>query len=163
MKYKIFCGCAILAFALTSTPAHAQTKNSWTFTCPPAVQEQIITSNAPGNITSGVSLGECSVAGDINSSAGKTLALATYGEVSGNQFKVWGVIAELLADGDEVRYMYITTGTLVNGLQKTAQMTYQIAGANGKEAGITGTGVCAILYNPGGGSNASCTGQYTIP
>ena len=75
---------------------------------------------------------------------------------------MWGVFMNTLASGEEVGYIYQITETLVNGAASTGRMTYQINEGTGNLAGISGAGTCTITANSSGGSDGTCSGQYTL-
>jgi hypothetical protein len=164
MKSAILCICVAFGFAIVGTRANAQTRYVWSFSCAPNVLVQGIPTANRTSVGATVGLLRCSsLTGEIAGSAITSWTHSYYIEGQGNQFRTWGVMVQTLAGGDEVNFTSLVNGTLVNGVQKSGQMTYQITGGTGKMAGIKGSGACTITYNAPAPNVASCSGQYTLP
>ena len=81
MITKILRGCTVLALAAVCIPARAQTKSSWTFSCPLADDLQTVTAATHGGIPFAIGQGKCSVTGDIAGSASKSDLPPVFGPV----------------------------------------------------------------------------------
>jgi hypothetical protein len=164
MKSAILCFCVALGFVIVGTHANAQTRYTWSFSCMPNALMQGISIAQRTSVSATVGLVRCSsLTGEIAGSAITSWMHSYYIEVQGNQFRTWGVMVQTLADGDEVNFTSQVNGNMVNGVQKSGQMMYQITGGTGKMAGIKGSGTCTITYNAPAPNVASCAGQYTLP
>jgi hypothetical protein len=161
MKYKFLCVSAF--FVLAVAGMSAQTRHTWTSHCgqPDVVQD--ISAAAHEGHPFRISQTTCSVSGDFNGVAAKTLTNALYAENFGGQNKNWGVLVETLANGDQVFYNIQTIVTLKNGTAVSGQKTYQITGGTGSMKAISGSGTCTVTYGSGGGSDSTCTGTYKLP
>jgi hypothetical protein len=159
MKYKILCGCVVLAFAVATTSA--QTKVSLSGKCgKPDVQQNIPTGDRPGHVFT-LAQGKCASKGEVGGAASKEGAFSEHGDVSGDHGKVWGVYVETFDSGDKIFYSYQGTSTMKDGALQSSQNKYQITGGTGKMKGIKGSGTCKMTGNADGGLDYSCTGEYT--
>jgi len=160
MKYKIFCGCALFAFVVATTPA--QTKMSLSGKCgKPDVQQNIPAGDSPSHVFV-LAQGKCETKGEVGAAASKEGAFSEHGEVAANRSKVSGVYVETFDGGDKIFYTYQNNVTLKDGAVQAGQGKYQIAGGTGKMKGIKGAGTCKYTGNENGGIDYSCTGEYTL-
>ncbi|HET6175810.1 MAG TPA: hypothetical protein VFE61_02685 [Candidatus Sulfotelmatobacter sp.] len=160
MKYKILCGCAVLAFALTSTPA--QTKQSLSGKCSkPDVEQSIPAGDAEGHTFSIAQL-KCTAKGNVNGAEGKDGVAAEHRDGTAKHSKSWGLYVETFEGGDKVFYDYETTLTANSDGTMSGSNKYQITGGTGKMKGINGSGTCKLTGTADAGSEYSCTGEYTI-
>jgi hypothetical protein len=160
MKYKIFCGCALLAFTAAMSPA--QTKMSLSGKCDkPDVQQSIPAGDSPNHVLI-LAQGKCETKGEVGGAASKEGTFSEHGEVNGNRSKVSGVYVETFDSGDKIFYTYQNNVTLKDGAPQTGQGKYQIASGTGKMKGIKGSGTCKHTGNTNGGIDYSCTGEYTL-
>jgi hypothetical protein len=160
MKYAILCCSAVFAFVVVSVPVHAQSKDEWAYSCPPADLVQGVPAADQGGVPMEVALGACAVTGDLAGANTKDAVIAVTAEPIVSGAKVWGVAMVTLIDGVNVGFIFQTAQ---NNITHTGQPAYQITWGTGRMSGIKGSGVCAVIYLPNGGSNGSCTGLYTIP
>lgn len=80
----------------------------------------------------------------------------------GNHLKNQGVYVETLDSGDKVFYNYETTATLKDGMLVSGMNHYRISGGTGKVKGIKGSGTCKLTGTADGGTDYSCSGEYTL-
>ena len=157
---KILCGCALFAFAVATTSA--QTKYSISGSCAkPDVQQSVPAGDQPGHVFM-VQQGKCTSKGELGGAMSKEGAFSEHDDVAGSHIKAWGVYTETYDSGDKVFYNYQITATTKDGVMQSGKGTYQATGGSGKMKGIKAKGTCT--YSPGadGGSNYSCTGEYTL-
>lgn len=159
MKYKIFCGCVVFAFAVAITPA--QMKLSMSGKCgKPDVTQNIPAGDQPGHVFS-LAQGKCATKGEIGGAASKEGAFSEHGDVSGNHGKAWGVYVETLDSGDKVFYTYQATTTIKDGVMAGSNK-YQLNGGTGKMKGAKGSGTCKLTGSADGGLDYECAGEYTL-
>jgi len=160
MNYKIFCGCAVFAFVVATTPA--QTKMAMSGKCgKPDVQQNIPAGDSANHVFV-LAQGKCTSKGEVGGAMSKEGAFSEHGEVTGNHSKVSGVYVETFDSGDKVFYTYQSTTTLKDGALETGQNKFQISGGTGKMKGIKGSGTCKLSPNTDGGLDYSCTAEYTL-
>ncbi|HKD64134.1 MAG TPA: hypothetical protein VKB40_08875 [Candidatus Acidoferrales bacterium] len=160
MKYKIVCGCAIFAFALVSTLA--QTKQSLTGKCSkPDTEQSVPAGDVEGHTFSLVQF-KCTAKGEVNGEEGKDGIATEQRDGTAKHAKSWGVFVETFEGGDKVFYDYQTTVAAKSDGTMAGTNKYQITGGTGKMKGIKGSGTCKLTDTGDGGSDYSCTGEYTI-
>jgi hypothetical protein len=160
MNHRILGGCLVVALAVAT--GSAQTKSTMSGKCEkPKVQQSISIPDQQGH-TLTLAQGSCTVAGDMGGAAGKVGVYSEHADVKGNQLRNWGVYVETLASGDKVFYDYQSTGTLKDGMLVSATNKYQISGGTGKAKGIKGSGTCKLTGTADGGTDYSCSGEYTM-
>jgi hypothetical protein len=159
MNSRTLCVCAVVALAVVI--ASAQTKTTLSGKCSKAdVQQSIAIPDQPGHAFT-LAQGKCSAEGEVGGEAGKDGTYSEHAEVTGNHLKNWGVFVETFANGDKVFYRYQSTGTAKDGVFQAGHNKYQIAGGTGKMKGIKGSGTCKLTGASDGGTDYSCTGEYT--
>ncbi|MDP9339354.1 MAG: hypothetical protein M3P45_10845 [Acidobacteriota bacterium] len=160
MKYRILCGCLLLAFAVAMTPA--QTKFSSSGKCGKADVEHSI--NIPDKDGHAFALGQgkCETKGKIGGANSKEGSYSEHKEVAGNLTKVWGVYVETFDSGDKVYYSYQGSVSSKNGEVVSGQNKWQMSGGTGKMRGIKGSGSCKHTPETGGYLNYACSGEYTL-
>jgi hypothetical protein len=160
VKFGIFCGCAVFALALGSTSA--QTKSSLSGKCnKPDTQQSIPAGDVDGH-TFSLATAKCTATGDVNGTAGKDGVYAEHRDGTPKRSKGWGVFVETFEGGDKVFYDYQTNVTLKADGTGSGTNKYQITGGTGKMKGIKGSGTCKLTGTADGGTDYSCTGEYTI-
>jgi len=142
--------------------ASAQTKTTMSGKCGKAdVQQSIPAGDQQGHVFT-LAQGKCSVNGDVNGAAGKEGAYSEHGDVTATHMKNWGVYTVTFDNGDKVFYNYQGMGTMKDGAFQGGTNKYQIAGGTGKMKGIKGSGTCKLTGTSDGGTDYSCSGEYTI-
>jgi hypothetical protein len=160
MKYRILCGCAVFAFALSITSA--QTKTSLSGKCgKPDVQQSIPAGDVDGH-TFSLAQAKCTARGDVNGAAPKDGVYAEHRDSTAKHAKGWGVYVETFDSGDKVFYDYQTNVTMKDDGTASGTNKYQITGGTGKMKGIKGSGTCKLTGATDGGTGYDCTGEYTI-
>ncbi len=160
MNYRVVCVCAIVALAVAM--ASAKSKSTLSGKCSkPDVQQSVPTGDQPGHAFM-LMQGKCTAMGDVGGAAGKEGTFTEHGEAMGTHMKNSGVFVETFDSGDKVFYNYQTTGTMKDGAFQTGQNKYQITGGTGKMKGIKGSGTCKLSGTPEGGTEYSCSGEYTL-
>jgi len=160
MNYRVVCVCAIVALAVAM--ASAQTKTDLSGKCSkPDVQQSVPAGDQPGHALT-LAQGKCSAMGDVGGAAGKEGTFSEHGDATATRVKTWGVFVETFDSGDKVFYTYQTTGTMKDGAYQSGTNKYQITGGTGKMKGIKGSGTCKLTGAADGGTDYSCTGEYTL-
>jgi hypothetical protein len=159
MKYKILCGCALFALAVVTTSA--QTKSTFSGKCgKPDVQQSIAAGDHEGHVFA-LAQGKCATKGEVGGAQSKEGMFSEHQDISGNHVKVWGVYVETFDSGDKIFYTYQATGTMKDGAFSGGNK-YQATGGTGKLKGIKGSGTCKNTGTADGGSEYTCTGEYTL-
>ncbi len=160
MNYRVVCVCAIVALAVAM--ASAQSKASFSGKCgKPDAMQSIPAGDQPGHVFT-VAQGKCTSKGEVGGATSKEGAFSEHGDAGGNHVKTWVVYTETFDSGDKVFYNYQTTGTTRDGMLQTGTNKYQITGGTGKMKGIKGSGTCKLTGSPDGGTEYSCSGEYTL-
>lgn len=157
---RILWGCALLAFAVTTTSA--QTKNSISGSCAKAdVEQSVPAGDQPGHVFM-VAQGKCTPKGETGGAMAKEGAYSEHRDVTASRMKAWGVYVETYDSGDKIVYNYQLSVGVKDGAVTSGKGTYQATSGTGKMKGIKATGTCA--YSPGadGATNYSCNGEYTL-
>jgi hypothetical protein len=160
MKYKVFCGCVVFAFALSMTAA--QTKFTSSGKCGKADTEQSISIPDKEGHVFKLAQGKCVTKGEMGGASSKEGAYSEHQEAAGNLTKVWGVYVETFDGGDKVFYTYQGSVIAKNGEVQSGQNKWQISGGTGKMKGIKGTGACKHTPEAGGYLDYICSGEYTL-
>ena len=160
MNYRVLCGGLVVAMAVAT--GAAQTKMTMSGKCEkPKVQQSIsIPDQDDHSLT--LAQGACSVSGDIGGSSGKEGIYSEHADAKGDHSRNWGVFVETLGNGDKVFYDYQGTWTTKNGVPQSGTNKWQISGGTGKMKGAKGSGTCKLNGSGDGGSEYSCTGEYTM-
>jgi hypothetical protein len=160
MNYRVVCVCAIVALAVVM--ASAQTKTDLSGKCSkPDVQQSVPAGDQPGHVLT-LAQGKCSAMGDVGGAAGKEGTFSEHGDATATRAKTWGVFVETFDSGDKVFYNYQTAGTIKDGAFQSGTNKYRITGGTGKMKGIKGSGTCKLTGAADGGTDYSCTGEYTL-
>jgi len=160
MKYKIFCGCVVVAFAVGL--ASAQTKATLSGNCSkPDVQQSLPAGDQDGHVFM-LAQSKCTVKGDVGGAAGKDGVASEHRDATKKHSKGWGVFVETLDSGDKVFYNYQTNLTLKEDGSASGSNKYQIVGGTGKMKGIKGAGTCKLTGTADGGVDYSCEGEYAL-
>jgi hypothetical protein len=160
MKLKIFCGCAVLVFAVGMTAA--QTKNTSSGKCGKPDEQHIIAAGDQIGHIFMLASGKCATTAEVGGAASKEGVFSEQGEVSGDHSKTVGVYVETFEGGDKIFYTYQATGTMRDGVFQTGVNKYEITGGTGKMKGIKGSGSCKTTGTTEGGLDYTCTGEYTL-
>jgi hypothetical protein len=157
---KILCGCAFVAFAVST--ASAQTKHSISGTCAKAdVEQSVPAGDQPGH-TFMVAQGKCSAKDEIGGAMSKEAAYSEHRDVTASRLKAWGVYVETYDSGDKIFYNYQLSVAVKDGVVKSGKGTYHATVGTGKMKGIKATGTCTYSAGADGGTSYSCTGDYTL-
>jgi len=160
MNYRILCGGLVVALAVAM--GSAQTKMTMSGKCEkPKIQQSISIPDQPGHSLT-LAQGDCTAKGDFGGAAGTSGVYSEHTDVKGNQARNWGVYVETLSSGDKVFYDYQGMWTMKNGMPMSGTNKWQMSGGTGKMKGIKGSGTCKLSGAPDGGSEYSCTGEYTM-
>ena len=106
--------------------------------------------------------GSAPLTGNVGGAAGKEGTFSDHADVTATRVKTAGVFVETFDSGDKVFYNYQGTGTMKDGAFQTGTNKYQITGGTGKMKGIKGSGTCKLTGAADGGTDYSCTGEYTL-
>jgi len=159
MKCKILCGFAVFAFA--AAMSLAQTSTATSGKCgKPDVQQSIPAGDHEGHVFA-LAQGKCATKGEVGGAQSKEGMFSEHQDISGNHVRAWGVYVETFDGGDKVFYTYQASGTLKDGAFSGGNK-YQVTGGTGKLKGIKGLGTCKNTGTADGGSEYSCTGEYTL-
>ena len=160
MRFRILGLCLLLALAVGT--ASAQTKTMLSGKCEkPKVQQSISIPGQQGHMFT-LSQGNCTANGDIGGAKGKDGVYSEHADVMGNHMKYSGVFVETLDSGDKISYTYQATATLKDGALVSGMNKYEISEATGKMKGIKGSGSCKLTPASDGGTEYSCSGEYTM-
>ena len=161
MSYRTLCISMMVALAVATVSA--QTKATLSGNCSkPDVQHSISIPDQQGH-TFSLTQGKCSAMGDMNGVAPKDGVFNEMLDVSGNHFRqVAGVFVETFANGDKVFFDYQGAGSMKDGNFESGSNRYRISGGTGKMKGMKGSGTCKLTPASDGGSEYSCTGEYTM-
>jgi hypothetical protein len=160
MSYRFVCVCAVVALAVAM--ASAQTKSTLSGKCSkPDVQQSVPAGDQQGHALT-LAQGKCTAMGDLGGAAGKDGVFSEHGDATAGKVKTWGVFVQTFDSGDKVFYDYQTTGTMKDGAFQSGTNKYQISGGTGKMKGIKGMGTCKLTGTADGGTDYSCSGEYTL-
>lgn len=159
MKCKILCGFAVFAFAVAMTSAQPSITTSGK--CgKPDVQQSIPTGDHEGHVFA-LAQGKCATKGEVGGAQSKEGMFSEHQDISGKHVKVWGIYVETFDSGDKIFYTYQATGTVKDGAFSGGNK-YLVTGGTGKLKGIKGSGTCKNAGTADGGSEYTCTGEYTL-
>jgi hypothetical protein len=148
--------------ALAVVTVSAQTKTMLSGKCEkPKVQQSISIPDQQGHMFT-LSQGNCTAKGDIGGAKGKDGVFSERADIMGNHLKNSGVFVETMDSGDKIFYTYQSTATLKDGALVSGMNEYEISGATGKMKGIKGSGSCKLTPTSDGGTEYSCSGEYTM-
>lgn len=159
MNIAMLCSSALLA--LTIATASAQTKHTISGTCSKPDGKSIPAGDQPDHSFM-IGQGTCTTKGEVGGATSKEGAFSEHDDVTATRMKGWGVYTETYDSGDKIFYRYQLSVGMKDGALQSGTGTFQAIDGTGKMKGIKAKGMCK--YSPGadGGTNYSCTGDYTL-